>query len=299
MAASGADSVAVVAAFLGVGLFDFYFVVPRFSFAVSDVQYLLTFSVMLVVALVVGQLTAGLKVQAEAATQREHRVRSLYDMSRDLSAALLPEQVAAIGARGLLAEFGAQATLLAADDNDHLQALPGGRAAVDMGVAQWAYDRGEAAGHGTHTLPSSPCLVVPLKAPMRLRGVLALQSSDTRPWGPEQRRLLDTCASLLAISLERIHYIDVARVSTVQIESERLRNSLLSTISHDLRTPLASLVGLAETLDLTPPALSDAQREVTEAIKASALRMSQPTTGPAPLAVFPAKAGISLPLRRL
>jgi two-component system sensor histidine kinase KdpD len=265
---------AVLAAFLGVGLFDFYFVVPRFSFAVSDVQYLLTFSVMLVVALVVGQLTAGLKVQAEAATQREHRVRSLYDMSRDLSAALLPEQVAAIGARFLLAEFGAQSTLLAADDNDHLQALPGGRAAVDMGVAQWAYDRGEAAGHGTHTLPSSPCLVVPLKAPMRLRGVLALQSSDTRPWGPEQRRLLDTCASLLAISLERIHYIDVARVSTVQIESERLRNSLLSTISHDLRTPLASLVGLAETLDLTPPALSDAQREVTEAIKASALRMN-------------------------
>lgn len=265
---------AVLAAFLGVGLFDFFFVSPRFSFAVSDVQYLVTFTVMLLVALVIGQLTAGLKAQAEAATQREHRVRSLYEMARDLSAALLPEQVAEIGARFLSAEFGAQSTLLAADDDNRLEPLPGGSVVVDMGVAQWAFDRGEAAGRGTDTLPSSSCLVLPLKAPMRLRGVIALHPSDTRPLGPEQRRLLDTCASLLAISLERIHYINVARVRTVQIESERLRNSLLSTISHDLRTPLASLVGLTDTLSLTPPALNDAQCEVAQAIKVSTLRMS-------------------------
>jgi two-component system sensor histidine kinase KdpD len=265
---------AVAAAFLGVGLFDFFFVPPRFSFAVSDVQYLVTFAVMLVVALVVGQLTAGLKVQAEAATQREHRVRSLYEMSRDLSAALMPEQVAEIGARFLSAEFSAKTALLAADDQDHLQVLPGATASVDMGVAQWAFDRGEAAGRGTDTLPASACLVLPLKAPMRLRGVLAVDAASVGALGPEQRRLLDTCASLLAISLERIHYIEVARVSTVQIESERLRNSLLSAISHDLRTPLASLVGLADTLELTRPAPSEQQREIAQAIRVSALRMS-------------------------
>jgi two-component system sensor histidine kinase KdpD len=265
---------AVLAAFLGVGLFDFFFVPPRFSFAVSDVQYLVTFAVMLVVALVVGQLTAGLKVQAEAATQREHRVRSLYEMSRDLSAALMPEQVAEIGARFLAAEFGARSTLLAADEADRLQALPDGSAAVDMGVAQWAYDRGEPAGQGTDTLPASSCLVLPLKAPMRLRGVLAIEPADRRLLGPEQRRLLDTCASLLAISLERIHYIDVAQRSTVQIESERLRNSLLSAISHDLRTPLAALVGLADTLAMTQPEPSAAQREIADAIRQSALRMN-------------------------
>ena len=262
---------AVVAAFLGVALFDFFFVPPRFSFAVSDVQYLVTFAVMLVVAFVIGQLTAGLKVQSQAATLREHRMRGLYEMSRDLSAALMPEQVAEIGARFLAAEFQAQATLLAADEHDRLAALPGGTAAVDDAVAQWAFDRGEPAGFGTDTLAASPCLVLPLKAPMRLRGVLAVEPADRRTLGPDQRRLLETCASLLAISLERIHYIDVASKSTVQIESERLRNSLLSAISHDLRTPLTALVGLAETLAMTPPAL---QGDLAASIRDSALRMN-------------------------
>ncbi|MBW8317412.1 MAG: DUF4118 domain-containing protein [Hydrogenophaga sp.] len=265
---------AVLAAFLGVGLFDFFFVPPRFTFAVSDVEYVVTFGVMLVVALVVGQLTAGLKRQAEAATQREHRVRSLYDMSRDLSAALMNTQVAEIGARFLTGEFGARSALLVADEHDRLQTMDGATAPVDAAVAQWAFDRGEEAGRGTDTLPASTCLVLPLKAPMRVRGVLVIEPPGQRTWGIEQRRLLQTCASLLAISLERIHYIEVAQSSTVQIESERLRNSLLSAISHDLRTPLTSMVGLADALELTPPALSEAQREVAGAMRQSAERMS-------------------------
>jgi len=268
---------AVLAAFVGVALFDFFIVPPRFSFAVSDVQYLVTFAVMLVVALVIGQLTAGLKLQAEASTQREHRMRGLYEMSRDLSAALLPEQVAEIGARFLQAEFGARATLLAADDADRLLPLPGGTAQVDdgvAGVAQWAFDRAEAAGFGTDTLPASACLVLPLKAPMRVRGVLAVEPADRRVLGPDQRRLLDTCASLLAISLERIHYIDVAQKSTLQIESERLRNSLLSAISHDLRTPLAALVGLADALAMSRAPLSPEQQEIAASMRGSALRMN-------------------------
>ena len=265
---------AVLAAFLGVAMFDFFFVPPRFTFAVSDVEYLVTFGVMLVVALVVGQLTAGLKQQAEAATQREHRVRSLYDMSRDLSAALMNTQVAEIGARFLTGEFGARSALLVADEHDRLQTMDGATAPVDTAVAQWAFDRGEEAGRGTDTLPASACLVLPLKAPMRVRGVLVIEPPGQRPWGTEQRRLLQTCASLLAISLERIHYIDVAQSSTVQIESERLRNSLLSAISHDLRTPLTSMVGLADALELTPPGLSVAQREVAGAMRQSAQRMS-------------------------
>jgi two-component system, OmpR family, sensor histidine kinase KdpD len=265
---------AVVAAFVGVGLFDFFFVPPRFSFAVSDVQYLVTFAVMLLVALVVGQLTAGLKVQARAATQREHRVRSLYDMSRDLAMALLPEQVADIGQRFLTAEFGAAATLMVADDAGRLQAIPGGTAAIDLGIAQWAFDKSTEAGLGTDTLPASACLVLPLKAVMRTRGVLIIEPPDARLLGPEQHRLLDTCASLLAISLERIHYIEVAQASTVQIESERLRNSLLSAISHDLRTPLASLIGLTEALGLTQPPPTRQQQDIAKAIGHAALRMS-------------------------
>ena len=269
---------AVAAALLGVALFDVFFVPPRFTFAVSDAQYLVTLAVMLLVALVIGQLTASLKAQADAATQREHRVRSLYEMSRDLSAALLPEQAAEIGARFLVGEFGARSALLAADADDRLQTLPGATAAVDPGLAQWAFERGQAAGLGTDTLPASACLVLPLKAPMRLRGVLAVEPGSgpgsRRLVGPDQHRLLETCASLLAIALERIHYIEVAQANTLQIESERLRNALLSAISHDLRTPLAALVGLVDTLALTQPPPTEPQRQITAAIRQSALRLN-------------------------
>ena len=265
---------AIFASFVGVALFDFFFVPPRFSFSVSDAQYLLTFAVMLLVALVVGQLTAGLKTQVEAVTEREQRVSGLYEMSRDLSAALLVEQVAQIGARFLIAEFGVKTAVLVADANDQLMVLPGATTEVDLGVAQWAFERGEAAGRGTDTLPASRCLVLPLKATMRLRGVLAVDLAETGLLSPEQRRVLDTCASLMAISIERIHYIDVAQKTTLQMESERLRNSLLSTISHDLRTPLAALVGLADTVQLTKPPPTEEQRELILSMRSSAMRMT-------------------------
>ena len=269
---------AVLAAFLSVGAFDFFYVPPRFSFSISDAQYLLTFAVMLVVALVIGQMTAGLKFQARVATLREERVGALYEMSRDLSGALMVEQIAAIAARFLQSEFEARAAVMVADLDDRVTApvpLPALPAGIESGVAQWAFDHAEAAGFGTDTLPGSPVLYLPLKAPMRLRGVLAIEPNNPALLaGPEQRRLLDTCASLLAISLERIHYVDVAQSSTLQMESERLRNSLLAAISHDLRTPLAALVGMAESLSMTQPPPGGAQREIVAALGEAARRMN-------------------------
>lgn len=268
---------AVLAAFLAVGAFDFFFVPPRFTFAVSDVQFVITFVVMLAVALVIGHLTGSLRYEARVAQRREDRVRALYEMSRDLTGALMVEQVAEIGARFLAAQFDARSALYVAGADDTLGAplVPGEAAEIDGAIAQWSFDRNEPAGQGTGTLPATPALYLPLSAPMRLRGVLAVQPRDpTRLAVPEQRRLLDTCASLLAISLERIHYIDVAQDTTVQVESERLRNSLLSAISHDLRTPLASLVGLAETLTLAGPPLQGAQAETAHAMREAALRMT-------------------------
>lgn len=113
---------AVLAAFLTVGAFDFFYVPPRFTFSVHDAQYLLTFAVMLVVALVIGQMTAGLKFQARVAHLREARVAALYAMSRDLSGALMVEQVAEIAARFLHSEFDARSALLVADADDRIGA---------------------------------------------------------------------------------------------------------------------------------------------------------------------------------
>ena len=110
---------------------------------------------------------------------------------------------------------------------------------------------------------------------MRTRGVLAIKAANRRLlMVPEQRRHLDTFAALVAIALERVHYVEVAQQALIRMESERLRNSLLAALSHDLRTPLAALLGLAESLELTKPELSGLQAETTRAIAEEARRMT-------------------------
>ncbi|HEX7650999.1 MAG TPA: DUF4118 domain-containing protein, partial [Noviherbaspirillum sp.] len=272
----------VAAAFLSVAAFDFFFVPPRFAFAVSDLQYLVVFAVMLAVGLISGQLTAGLRYQARVAALRESRARSLYEFSRALSTALQSEQIFEITRNFVQRSFRSKAVVLLPDENDRLQ-LPASDAVgvphlsvLDLGIAQWAFDRAKPAGIGTDTLPGNAFFYLPLVAPMRTRGVLAIQPEHRR-WIliPEQRQQLDTFAALTAIALERVHYIEVAQQALVRMESERLRNSLLAALSHDLRTPLTALVGLSESLLRAKPPLPSLQSELAQALHDEMLRMSQ------------------------
>jgi len=268
---------AVLAAFVSVGAFDFFCVPPRFSFAVTDAQYVLTFAIMLAVALIIGQMTAGLRYQAHISAHREERARALYEFARDLSSLLQTDQVIDTATVFIARTFRAQVALFVPDAQDRLQ-LHGSRdvlAAVDPGAAQWAFDKEQPAGSGTDTLAGSAFLYLPLHAPMRTRGVLAIRPESRRLLlVPEQQRQLDTFAALAAIALERVHYVEVAQQALLRMESERLRNSLLAALSHDLRTPLAALIGLAESLTLTKPALSAAQVESARAIADEAHRMN-------------------------
>jgi two-component system, OmpR family, sensor histidine kinase KdpD len=243
---------ALAAALLNVLAFDFFFVSPRFSFAVSDAQYLLTFGVMTIVGLVVGQLTASLRYQATVAREREQRARRLYEIARELGKALTESQVAEIGDRAIEAAFDAKAIVLLADAHDRLVPASEGvgiTPPVDAGLAQWAFDHAAAAGAGTETLPSSRQLYLPLTAPLRTRGVIVVETADPRLlMVPEQRQLLDTYGALVATAIERVHFLTVAQDTLLSMESEKLRNSLLAALSHDLRTPLTALVGTSQNL---------------------------------------------------
>ncbi|MES2760339.1 MAG: two-component system sensor histidine kinase KdpD [Pseudomonadota bacterium] len=267
----------VVATCVGVACFDFFFVAPRFSFAVSDLQYLITFGVMLAVGLTTGHLTAGLRFQAHVAAHRERRSRALYEFARELSGALQTEQIFDATRDFIQRTFRARAILLVPDLDGRLQAPAGGDGAgtPDLGIAQWAYDHAASAGFGTDTLPASRFFYLPLVAPMRTRGVLAIEPEQQR-WLliPEQRTQLDTFAALAAIALERVHYIEVAQGALVSMETERLRNSLLAALSHDLRTPLTLLVGLSESLTRAKPPLPASQLELAQGLHGEALRMS-------------------------
>jgi len=267
----------VTATCVGVACFDFFFVSPRFTFAISDVQYLVTFGVMLAVGLITGHLTAGLRFQARVAAGRESRTRALYEFARALSGVLQTEQIQEAVREAIGSSFGARTVLLLPDADGHVQHADGVAevAALDVGIAQWAFDHGEPAGMGTGTLPGSPVFYLPLVAPMRTRGVLAIEAGGAH-WlpAPEQRQQLDTFAALAAIALERVHYIEVAQDALVRIESERLRNSLLAALSHDLRTPLTSLMAQAESLAQSAPPLAPAQRAMADALRAEMVRLS-------------------------
>jgi two-component system sensor histidine kinase KdpD len=209
--------------------------------------------VMSAVGLLIGQLTAGLRFAAGVSASRERRAQSLFELTRELSAALQAEQVVAIGANAVQRHFGGPALVLATDEGDRLAVPANPPAGFDASVADWAFRHGQPAGLATATLSAQRWHYVPLKAPMRVRGVLALQPARAR-WLliPEQMQQLETQARQIAIALERVHYVDVAQRAVVEIESERLRNALLGAISHDVRTPLTALIALAESLQGLP-----------------------------------------------
>lgn len=243
-----------LAALLNVAAFDYFFVPPQLSFAVSDVQYVLTFAIMLGVGLLVGQLTAGLRFAAGVSTSRERRARSLFELTRELSAALESTQVVTLGAAAVQGHFGGHALVLVTDSADQLVLPKEPPEGFDAQVADWAFRHGQPAGLATATLAAQPWHYVPLQAPMRVRGVLALSPAQPR-WLliPEQAQQLETLARQIAIALERVHYVEVAQQAVVEMESERLRNALLGAISHDVRTPLTALIALAESLQTLPP----------------------------------------------
>jgi len=245
---------AILASVLGVGAFDFFFVPPQLTFAVSDVQYLLTFAIMLVVALLISNLTASVRLQANIAGHRERRTAMLYAMSRELAATRGQEAMARVAVRHVGEVFESQVVVLLPGAGGHIHypgegSTSGSLRGADLGVAQWVQDHGRPAGLGTDTLPGTEALYLPLQGSRLVLGVLGvLPANPRRVLLPEQFHLLETFAGQLALALERSQLAEQAQRASIDAETEGLRNALLASISHDLRTPLAVIAGASSSL---------------------------------------------------
>jgi two-component system sensor histidine kinase KdpD len=236
---------AVTAALVGIASFDFFFVHPLYTFSVSDVRYLLTFGVMLLVALVTGGLTGRIRDQAEAAREREQRTAALYALSRELASAQQHDEVLAATVRSIHDTFAVEVVVLLPAQDGRVEAAIPQPAPLDereRAVAQWSHDHGQTAGHGTKTLPAAAAMYLPLTTSGRVLGVLGIRGADPGFFrDPARRRLLEALASQTAAALERLALTEQSRRTAVEFEAERLRNAFLSSLSHDLRAPLGAI----------------------------------------------------------
>jgi len=274
----------LVAAVLSVLIFDFFFVPPYLSFAVTDLGHIVTFGVMFLVALVISGLTKRIRDQADSARERERRTASLFAVSRELGIAASREALLEVAARNVREAFAADvAVLLPGREGSLLEVVladPGtlGPADDDQGVADWVWLHERPAGAGTDTLPLSRGLFVLLKGSRGRVGVLALfgPRSPSRLDDPEQRQLLYTIAGLIGSAIERTQLADEARRAMLRIETEQLRNALLSSVSHDLRTPLGVVTGATSALlEEGAPADEPTRRELLRTAHEEALRLNR------------------------
>jgi two-component system sensor histidine kinase KdpD len=275
----GPSLAAAVLAVLG---FDFFFVPPYFSFAVSDVSHAVTFLVMFVVAVTISHLTTRIRDQADSARGRERRTASLYAVSRELGLAHSPDALLKAWTRHLRDIFVARVAVLLPGEGGMLEPALADEGTLgpddkDVGVAEWVWLHQRPAGATTDTLPSARGLFVPLKGSRGRVGVLALYPTDqTRLGDPDERQLLETFCGLVASALERAQLVEEARRARLRAETEQLRNSLLSSVSHDLRTPLGVVTGATSALlDESAPKDEATRRELLQTAHEEALRLNR------------------------
>ena len=249
---------------LSVAAYDFFFVPPTHTFAVHDARYILSFVMLFVVGLFLSTLTGRMRRQEQDALAREERASALYSLSRSLGALLDPSRAAEVVTHHASDVFEAASAVLTPDADGVLRVIgvfpkDTELGPTELGVAKWVFEHGRLAGLGTDTLPGSRAVCTALRVGPESIGVLALAPRLGHALQTEQRSFLQAFAQQAAFAFERARLAERAHEAALRARAEQLRSSLLSAVSHDLRTPLASITGAATSLR-DAPQLSDATR---------------------------------------
>ncbi|MCS0503682.1 sensor histidine kinase [Ancylobacter mangrovi] len=244
----------LVATALGSMAYNFFYTEPYYTLAVSNPEDIVSILVFLVGAVFTGTLAGRLKAQVETVRAAQRRTETLYDFARKIAAAGNSDDVLWAGAYHIAATLDCQSLILMPDAAGTLEQVQGHPTIEELdagaeGAARWAFEKNEPAGSGTATLPMSEWLFVPLAAGERALGVIGVRFRDrSRGLDPETRRLLLAVEDQVAVAIERARLAEELADARVSAESERLRGALLNSVSHDLRTPLATVIGTVSTL---------------------------------------------------
>ena len=245
----------ILMSIISVIAFDLFFVPPHLTFGVNDTQYLVTFAVLLLVGLTISSMTVRIKEQAETARERERRTSSLYEMSREFASTNSIEALTQTAVKHIQDAFHSRVALLLTESDGQLKTYGSEQIEENLteherNVARWVYDHRQRAGRNTQTLPGSHGLYLPMNTSQGQIGVLGIYIvEEDYLLSPDQMHLLETYANQTAVAIERAQLSQETERAQIQVETERMRSSLLSSVSHDLRTPLSGDHGGGEWLN--------------------------------------------------
>jgi two-component system sensor histidine kinase KdpD len=272
---------AMLYAFLSASCLDFFFIEPLYSFSIYDRAYWTTLTVIVMTGFVIANQASRLRLQAILSRKRELNTQTLYALTRGLASTRGDNNIAATAARHIAGMLDVEVTIWLPRAEGQLSAvigdLPRESYSKENGALLWCFDNGKLAGRGTDTMPTASGFYLPLLATTGVLGVLGVIPRSPEPGiSAEEKTSLETIAALLAASLERAKAAEIAERSVVEAETERLRNTLLSSVSHDLRTPLASITGASSSIVMDLEKLAPATvRDLARSIQHEASRLSR------------------------
>lgn len=241
----------IFASVLGVAAFNFFFIEPYYTFGSHSINYHFTFIVMFIASILIGSIASRLRLQAMFYRQKELEIRYLFSLAKVLSSTRGHENMAVAAAKYISEVLNAVIMIWLPSENKELQLI----STVDMKVdireksaAQWAFENSQQAGAGTDTLSATKGRYIPLMEEDKVVGVMGVIPLKEVELQSEQMMMLEAFSTIIAISLQRATKSLEAEQSRIEVEAEKLRNILLQSISHDLRTPLVSISGLSSEL---------------------------------------------------